>query len=83
MTGSTFSFETLGQGLFLMGGIFLAIGGIRDVFGSLLVKKLLNRRNEEEPDSLDPEYLFGFGIAGEDVLAGTILIVISILTVNF
>ncbi len=70
--------DSLSTTLFLMGGVFLLVGAMRDVFGSLIVRKIRKKDINEYLQSDEIEYLFGFGIAGEDVVSGVGLIILSI-----
>lgn len=82
LNSETFSFETFGLGFFLIGGIFLVVGGIRDIMGSIMWHKISARENKAYLKNIDSGYLYGFGKTGEDVLSGFVLIIISIVTMS-
>lgn len=80
LSSSDITKESLGTVLFIMGGVFLLVGSLRDVFGSIIIRKIRKQDINEYLQSEEVKYLFGFGIAGEDVVSGVGLIFLSILT---
>ena len=64
--------------LFLLGGIFLIVGSFRDFFNSIVLRKIMKKDVADYLDSEEANYFYGYGVGGEDVVAGFILIVISI-----
>ncbi|MHA1940374.1 MAG: hypothetical protein ACXACP_07370 [Candidatus Hodarchaeales archaeon] len=68
---------------FLLGGIYFIIGSFRDFFNSIIIRKVLKKDINEYLASEDANYFRGYGVAGEDVVAGFFLIVISILLTSF
>ncbi|MFX0050702.1 MAG: hypothetical protein ACFFAJ_06100 [Candidatus Hodarchaeota archaeon] len=83
LNGESFTFQALSLGVFMIGGMFLVIGGLRDIFGSVLISRLKGQEIEDYMNSPNGEYLFGFGKAGEDVIAGFVLLFISFLISTF
>ncbi|MFX1505635.1 MAG: hypothetical protein ACFFDC_05925 [Promethearchaeota archaeon] len=71
------SFRLLGLCNFLIGGIFLIFGGLRLFFGPAYIEILKNDSGELFT-SLETEFLCGFGKSGEDLVAGLIILLISI-----
>ena len=65
--------------LFLLGGVFLIIGAFRDFFNSVVLRKIMKKSVDGYLKSEEANYFYGYGVGGEDVVAGFILIVISIL----
>lgn len=78
-----FSFNEVGLVLFLTGGIFLVIGGFRDILESIVIRKVRGQNISDYLSSSKRDYFYGFGKAGEDVVAGTFLIILSFITVLF
>ncbi|MFX0204449.1 MAG: hypothetical protein ACFFDT_00570 [Candidatus Hodarchaeota archaeon] len=72
------SFRLLGLCNFLIGGIFLIFGGLRLFFGPAYIE-ILKNDNGELFTSLETEFLCGFGKSGEDLVAGLIILLISIM----
>ena len=64
--------------LFLLGGIFLIIGSFRDFFNSIILRKIMKKDVSDYLKSEEANYFYGYGVGGEDVVAGFILIVMSI-----
>ncbi|MFX0211510.1 MAG: hypothetical protein ACFFDT_36370, partial [Candidatus Hodarchaeota archaeon] len=79
-SGEPISLDIIGICFFLIGGILLVIGGLRDIFESVLVAMIKGKRKESFNPTTDPDYLFGFGVAGEDVIAGSGLIILAVLS---
>ncbi|NHJ01354.1 MAG: hypothetical protein EAX86_04385 [Candidatus Heimdallarchaeota archaeon] len=78
-----FSFSELGLVLFLIGGLFLVVGGLRDFLESIVIRKVRGQDINEYLSSPQRDYFYGFGKAGEDIVAGAFLILFSFLTVLF
>ena len=78
-----FSFSEFGLVLFLAGGIFLVVGGFRDILESIVIRKVRGENITDYLSSPKRDYFYGFGKAGEDIVAGTSLIVLSFITVLF
>jgi len=64
--------------LFLLGGILLILGSFRDFFNSLILQKIMKKDVNKYLISEKANYFYGFGVGGEDIVAGFILIVLSI-----
>jgi hypothetical protein len=79
ITQNSISSEIFGLAFFFMGGIFLVIGGIRDIFGSFLIK-MLRGEIKSSTESEETGYLYGFGKAGEDVIAGGFLVFLAFIS---
>ncbi|MFX0014973.1 MAG: hypothetical protein ACFFB2_07620 [Promethearchaeota archaeon] len=75
LTREIISFELLGMAFFFIGGIFFIIGGTRDFFESLIISRLRGKKTVS-PNTI---YLHGFGKAGEDIIAGILLIALSLI----
>ena len=71
------SFRLLGFCSFLVGGIFIIFGGLRLFFGPAYLE-VLTDENGELLLSLEKEFLCGFGKSGEDLLAGLLILLISL-----
>ncbi|MFX0170522.1 MAG: hypothetical protein ACFE9L_01250 [Candidatus Hodarchaeota archaeon] len=76
ISGNSISPEIFGLAFFFMGGIYLVVGGIRDIFGSFLIK-MLKGEIESTLESEEAHYFYGFGKAGEDVVAGVFLVFLA------
>ncbi len=63
---------------FLLGGIFFVVGSFRDFFNSIVLRKIMKKDVNEYLKSEEANYFYGYGVGGEDVVAGFILILISI-----
>jgi hypothetical protein len=79
MSGTEFTPDVLTLTFFIFGGIFFIIGGVRDFLESVIYKVIRGRGIEKVRDSIDKDYLYGFGKAGEDVIAGFLLIILSVI----
>ena len=77
LSRTSFSFELISTAFFIFGGIFFIMGGLRDFFDSIFFKKIRGRNIQQ---SIDENYLYGFGIAGEDILVGFLLILTSLIS---
>jgi len=75
------SFRILGLCNFFVGGCFLLIGGFRLFFGTSYLEEVHNEDNRVYLSLTD--YMCGFGKPGEDVLAGLILIIMSLIMMSF
>ncbi|MFW9902713.1 MAG: hypothetical protein ACFFFH_00155 [Candidatus Thorarchaeota archaeon] len=71
------SFRLLGLCNLVIAGFFLIFGGLRLFFGSAYIE-ILKNDNGEPFSSLESEFLCGFGKSGEDLVAGLIILLISI-----
>ena len=80
MSGTEFTSDVLTLTFFIFGGIFFIIGGVRDFLESIIYKVIRGRGIERVRNSINKNYLYGFGKAGEDVIAGFLLIILSIIT---
>jgi len=79
ITSAPITNTNIGMGFFLTGGLFLLIGSLRDIFGSLIAQKIRKRNVNNYFKSEEASYLWGFGVPAEDVVAGGCLIILSIL----
>jgi hypothetical protein len=79
-TSQEIQLEEVGTVIFLIGGIYLVIGSVRDLFGSIIVQKIRKKDVNKRFQSKESEYFYGFGKAGEDVVAGIGLVLLSFLT---
>ncbi|UCG04043.1 MAG: hypothetical protein JSW11_08655 [Candidatus Heimdallarchaeota archaeon] len=77
-TRESISFEILGMFFFFIGGIFFIIGGTRDFFESIIITKLRGKQTNTILEPTSTKYLYGFGKPGEDIIAGSILIFVSL-----
>lgn len=68
---------------FLLGGIYFIVGSFRDFFNSIIIRKIMKKDVNEYLTSEDANYFRGYGVAGEDVVAGFFLIVISVILTFF
>lgn len=71
------SFRLFGLCNFLIGGIFLIFGGLRLFFGPAYIE-ILKDDSGEFFTSLQTEFLCGFGKSGEDLVAGLLILLMSI-----
>ena len=81
ITQKDFSFSDLGFLLFLIGGLFLALGGVRDFLESIVIRKVRGQDINEYLSSPQRDYFYGFGKAGEDIVSGVFFIFLSFLIV--
>lgn len=72
------SFRLLGVCSFLVGGMFLIFGGLRLFFGPAYFEILTDEESGELLLSLEKEFLCGFGKSGEDLLAGLLVLLLSL-----
>ncbi|MFX0184673.1 MAG: hypothetical protein ACFE95_16445 [Candidatus Hodarchaeota archaeon] len=79
ITSAPLTNTNIGMGFFLTGGLFLLIGSLRDIFGSLIAQKIRKKNVNNYFKSEEASYLWGFGVPAEDVMAGGCLIILSIL----
>ncbi|MFX1249883.1 MAG: hypothetical protein ACFFBQ_21025 [Promethearchaeota archaeon] len=71
-----FSFRLLGLCNFLVSGLFLSFGGLRLFFVPIFLDRI---NNEEIAKYIEMQSMCGFGNSGEDILAGLILLVVSLI----
>ena len=83
LSSKEFSISDLGLVLFLTGGVFLALGGLRDFFESIVIRKVRGQDLNEYANSPKSDYFYGFGVAGEDIVTGVFFLFFSFVTVLF
>jgi hypothetical protein len=76
------SFRLFGLSSFLIGGIFLIFGGLRLFFGPAYIEVITDQDSGQLVSSLQSEFLCGFGKSGEDLVAGLILLLISLVLMS-